>query len=314
MADVFISYRRCKIDPIRRQRCIGHLSSLFQIYGFSTWFDEELEAGAWRAQLEDQLRSARAVVALQCKTYHDENSFALAEFNFAIKLSKVVIPIEVEPMKIQIVPQGLQVFSLIEWDGDPLTFRKSGGHKILEIIQSNFPEYKKPDLDVPKALKELQADWNYGRPWYSRSSNLDGAAHGSSRELTRAVSSNSIPSAATSLLERKSAPQAIAARASTEPRAARPLNTARSKDVISEEHPSGLDEGPQKIEIPDVLYWHNTMGERLFTPGWGGGEADEQGKAREWFVDLAELPIMLVIPKGRVRCGSDADDRCAVRG
>lgn len=61
MADVFISYKS------ERRAAAEHLAEILSDYGYSVWWDYGLISGRdFGAQIEKELRAAKAVIVLWC--------------------------------------------------------------------------------------------------------------------------------------------------------------------------------------------------------------------------------------------------------
>jgi hypothetical protein len=61
MAEIFISYKS------ERRAAAEHFAEVLRRHGFTVWFDYELVKGAdFAAQIERQIREAKALVALWC--------------------------------------------------------------------------------------------------------------------------------------------------------------------------------------------------------------------------------------------------------
>lgn len=112
MAHVFISYKS------ERRAAAEHLARILNLHGYTCWYDYQLVVGRdFGRQIDQQLRSAKAVVVLWCpKSVVSE--WVLEEADVA-KTTGKLIPVRIEEATLPLGFARLQTIDLTTWDGSP---------------------------------------------------------------------------------------------------------------------------------------------------------------------------------------------------
>lgn len=152
MADVFLSYKS------ERRRAVEHVAGILRAYGYSVWYDAGLNTGQdFSAQIERELRDAKAVVTLWCKL--SVNSEWVKEEAHLAKQLGTAIPVLMEPVSI---PFGFGLSDTVDlgkWDGSPRA-------EILTrlLLQIGAKVGRPPQGDVT-AIQAFEEPWRrYGAP------------------------------------------------------------------------------------------------------------------------------------------------------
>ncbi|MCE9522454.1 MAG: toll/interleukin-1 receptor domain-containing protein, partial [Alphaproteobacteria bacterium] len=112
MADVFISYKS------ERRAAAEHLAEILADYGFTVWWDYALVSGKdFGAEIERELRTAKAVVVLWCGLSRD-SEWVKEEAALAKRLDKIV-PARIEDIDLPLGFSITQTLDLSAWDGAP---------------------------------------------------------------------------------------------------------------------------------------------------------------------------------------------------
>ena len=112
MADVFISYIS------ERRAAAEHLAEILADYGYSVWWDYALVSGKdFGAQIERELRAAKAVVVLWCGLSR-ESEWVKEEATLAKRLDKIV-PAIIENVELPLGFTMTQTLDLATWNGAP---------------------------------------------------------------------------------------------------------------------------------------------------------------------------------------------------
>jgi formylglycine-generating enzyme required for sulfatase activity len=112
MPDVFISYKK------ERRHIAGHLASILEAYGYSSWFDYNLLPGAdFGRQLEVELRAAKVAIVLWC-SLSARSHWVLEEAHLAKALGKI-LPAWIEKVDPPLGYLTLETIDLSCWDGNP---------------------------------------------------------------------------------------------------------------------------------------------------------------------------------------------------
>lgn len=153
MADVFISYKS------ERRAAAEHLAEILSDYGYSVWWDYGLISGRdFGAQIEKELRAAKAVVVLWC-SMSVGSEWVREEAALAKRLNKV-IPTFIE--KNVDLPLGFslsQTLDLADWDGSPKSARLD---RLLRDIGALVGRAPKPNME---GLERTERAWRrFGAP------------------------------------------------------------------------------------------------------------------------------------------------------
>jgi hypothetical protein len=148
MADIFISYKS------ERRDAAAYLQKIFQLYGYSTWFDYGLLSGSsFSRQIERELRDARAVVVLWCSLSRDSD-WVNSEARLAKKLKRFV-PVSIEDVELPLEFSGDHTIALQAWNGDPRSHDVEFERLFISI--AHFVD-RPPSANV-QGLKELTRSW-----------------------------------------------------------------------------------------------------------------------------------------------------------
>ena len=150
LADVFISYKS------ERRPAISHLARVIENYGYSVWFDYALmPGGSFSAQIERELRAARAVIVVWCsmsvRSVEGKTNWVVEEADLAKSLG-TYLPVWLEPVDLPLGFRMGDVIDISEWNGDPRS------HEIDRLIeQLTSKTQREPDIKY-KALVAQSAD------------------------------------------------------------------------------------------------------------------------------------------------------------
>jgi hypothetical protein len=150
MADVFISYKS------ERRPAISHLARVIENHGYSVWFDYALmPGGSFSAQIERELRAARAVIVVWCsmstRSVEGKTNWVVEEADLAKDLDKY-LPVWIEPVDLPLGFRMDEVIDIADWNGDPRS------HDIDRLIEKlSLKIQRDPDVNY-KALVAQSAD------------------------------------------------------------------------------------------------------------------------------------------------------------
>ncbi len=152
MADVFISYKS------ERRAAAEHLAEILSDYGYSVWWDYGLVSGRdFGAQIERELRAAKAVVVLWCALSRD-SEWVLEEATLAKKLG-TAIPTMIERIDLPLGFARAQTLDLSDWDGAPRSHKLE---RLLRDIGDRVGRPPQPNLD---GLDRTDRAWRrFGAP------------------------------------------------------------------------------------------------------------------------------------------------------
>jgi TIR domain len=104
MAEIFISYKS------ERRAAAEHFAEVLRRYGYSVWFDYELVKGKdFAAQIERQIREAKALVALWC-SLSVTSRWVREEVHLAHDLG-ILVPVKIEACEL---PFGFRLADTID--------------------------------------------------------------------------------------------------------------------------------------------------------------------------------------------------------
>jgi CheY-like chemotaxis protein len=125
-ADLFISYSRKDLAAIQS------LTAALQQYGWSVWFDQQLQAGVKFDRVTEQaLTDARAVIVAWSRTSVDSD-WVRAEAAFALQYSKLY-PVRLDDAPLPLRFINVHTLDLSGWDG-------SAGHDALRRLVTHLTE------------------------------------------------------------------------------------------------------------------------------------------------------------------------------
>lgn len=152
MADVFISYKS------ERRAAAEHLAEILADYGYSVWWDYGLVSGQdFGAQIEKQLRAAKAVVVLWC-SLSTQSEWVREEASLAKRQNKV-IPTFIEMVDLPLGFSLSQTFDLSRWDGAPKSDKLD---RLLRDIGRLVGRSPKPNME---GLERTERAWRrFGAP------------------------------------------------------------------------------------------------------------------------------------------------------
>lgn len=85
---------------------------------YSVWWDQKIHSGDYRTEIEQQLKAARCVIPVWCRSSRT-NQNVLDEASIAAKNHVPILPIRIEPVNSPIGFGGLHTIDLIGWNGAP---------------------------------------------------------------------------------------------------------------------------------------------------------------------------------------------------
>lgn len=152
MADVFISYKS------ERRAAAEHLAEILADYGYSVWWDYGLISGRdFGAQIEKELRAAKAVVVLWC-SMSVESEWVREEAALAKRLN-TVIPTFIEKVELPLGFSLSQTLDLSDWDGSPKSAKLD---RLLRDIGAFVGRAAKPNME---GLERTERAWRrFGAP------------------------------------------------------------------------------------------------------------------------------------------------------
>jgi len=151
MADLFISYKA------ERRAAAEHLAEVLADCGYSVWWDYSLVAGKdFAAQIETQLRAAKAVVVLWC-SQSVNSEWVREEATLAKRLGKSV-PILIEAVDPPLGFSLQQYIDLSAWDGSPISTQ-------LQPLLREIARLAGPQSPQQQALERSDRAWRrFGAP------------------------------------------------------------------------------------------------------------------------------------------------------
>lgn len=152
MADVFISYKS------ERRAAAEHLAEILADYGYSVWWDYGLVSGRdFGAQIEAELRAAKAVIVLWC-SQSVASEWVREEASLAKRLDKVV-PTFIESVDLPLGFSLSQTLDLSDWDGAPQSNRLE---RLLRDVGAKVGRPPRPNLE---GLDRTERAWRrFGAP------------------------------------------------------------------------------------------------------------------------------------------------------
>ena len=146
MAEIFISYKS------ERRAAAEHFAEVLRRHGFTVWFDYELVKGAdFAAQIERQIRGARALVALWC-SLSVTSRWVREEVYLAHDLGRLV-PVKIEACEIPFGFRLADTIDLTAWDGAP---RSPALDPLIDALEGRIKRDAAPDR---RALIEYEGAW-----------------------------------------------------------------------------------------------------------------------------------------------------------
>ena len=146
MAEIFISYKS------ERRAAAEHFAEVLRRHGFTVWFDYELVKGAdFAAQIERQIREAKALVALWC-SLSVSSRWVREEVHLAHDLG-ILVPVKIEACEIPFGFRLADTIDLTGWDGAP---RSPALDPLIDALEGRIGRDAAPDR---KALIEYEGAW-----------------------------------------------------------------------------------------------------------------------------------------------------------
>lgn len=140
MADVFISYKS------QRRAAAEHLAEILADYGYSVWWDYGLVSGRdFGAQIESELRQAKAVVVLWC-SLSAQSEWVREEAALAKRQGKLA-PTLIEKVELPLGFSLSQTLDLSEWDGAPQSNRLERLLRDIGALVGRAPQANLEGLD-----------------------------------------------------------------------------------------------------------------------------------------------------------------------
>jgi tetratricopeptide (TPR) repeat protein len=161
VADIFISYKS------ERRAAAEHLAEILTDYGYSVWWDYGLVLGGdFGAQIEKELRAAKAVIVLWC-SLSVNSEWVREEATLAKHLDKI-IPACVERVELPLGFSLKQTLDLSDWDGAPQSLRLV---QLLRDVSKKVDQPPQPNLE---GLGRTERAWRrFGAPPLSRFALID---------------------------------------------------------------------------------------------------------------------------------------------
>ena len=146
MAEIFISYKS------ERRPAAEHFAEVLKRYGFTVWFDYELVKGKdFAAQIEHEIRGARALVALWC-SLSVTSRWVREEVHLAHDLG-ILVPVKIEACEIPFGFRLADTIDLCAWDGDP---RSRALDQLIDALEGRIGRDAVQDR---KSLIEYESTW-----------------------------------------------------------------------------------------------------------------------------------------------------------
>lgn len=152
MADVFISYKS------ERRAAAEHLAEILADYGYSVWWDYGLVSGQeFGAQIERELRAAKAVIVLWCSLSR-ESPWVKDEAALAVRLGTAV-PTMIERIDLPLGFGQAQTVDLTAWDGGPQS------HHLQLLLREVAAKVGRPPTANLEGLARTERAWRrFGAP------------------------------------------------------------------------------------------------------------------------------------------------------
>ncbi len=145
MAEIFISYKS------ERRAAAEHFAEVLRRCGYTVWFDYELVKGKdFAAQIEGQIRKAKALVALWCSL--SVNSRWVREEVYLAHDLGILLPAKIEPCEIPFGFRLADTIDLTAWDGSP---RSRALDPLLDAVEKQVGR----EAYNRKALAQYEAAW-----------------------------------------------------------------------------------------------------------------------------------------------------------
>lgn len=122
MADICVIYARVS------KKIVQALVNILSVR-YSVWWDQEIHAGDYRTEIERQLKAARCVIPVWCRSSRT-NQNVLDEASFAARYHVPILPIRIESVDPPIGFGGLRTVDLIGWNGE------ASDHCIQELFRN----------------------------------------------------------------------------------------------------------------------------------------------------------------------------------
>jgi hypothetical protein len=152
MADVFISYKN------ERRNAAQHLARIFELNGFSVWFDYGLLSGTdFGRQIEREIRAAKAVLVLWCRLSRD-SAWVLEEAHLAQRLG-TLMPAWLERIDLPLGFARADTIDLSMWDGAPRS------HALDRLLSEIARRVGRDPVHQFRGLREYEEAWrSFGAP------------------------------------------------------------------------------------------------------------------------------------------------------
>jgi hypothetical protein len=152
MADIFISYKS------ERKAAADHLRRIFELHGYSVWFDYALYSGRdYRRDIDRELQAANAVVVLWCEM-SVQSDWVREEADFA-KGNDKIVPVWLEKTGLPMGFRTLDTLDLSQWNGGP---RDHQLDRLLEQVARLVG--RDPNTEF-RGLSDYEKTWrNFGAP------------------------------------------------------------------------------------------------------------------------------------------------------
>jgi len=155
LADVFISYKS------ERRPAISHLARVIENHGYTVWFDYALmPGGSFSAQIERELRAARAVIVVWCsmsaRSVEGKTNWVVEEADLAKQLG-TYLPVWLEPVDLPLGFRMGDVIDIAEWNGDPRS------HDLDRLIeQISIKVQRDPAVNYKAVVAQSAEVWRSG--------------------------------------------------------------------------------------------------------------------------------------------------------
>lgn len=278
MADVFISYKS------ERRAAAEHLAEILADYGYTVWWDYGLLSGSdFGAQIERELRAAKAVVVLWCaKSIHSK--WVKEEAGLAEELA-ILVPAKIEATELPLGFRRAQTLDLIAWDGSP---RSANLDKLFSEIVRLTGKGPVPNQD---GLARTERAWRrFGAPPLAKFALID--------DLERTRPARTLPSAVSGGGEVVVASTPHADLHDAWKRFSLKNDVSAVEKFLSRVEKAGVHDLAVEIE---------THLDRLKSDAAAKAEAERFRPGRE-FRD-GDGPLMVVIPDGEFMMGSPPEEK-----
>lgn len=148
MADVFVSYKKEERDLA--EQVVTAVTSA----GYTVWWDDDLTPRrTWDAEIEQEIRAAKAVLVLWTPLAVLENSFVRAEAHYA-KDSGKLVPVSLRRCELPLAFRQYQTIDLSSWNRNDLSdarwLRVLGWIRSLVVVPKNTVEAPPRAQDAQK--------------------------------------------------------------------------------------------------------------------------------------------------------------------